>query len=1073
MYFPKAPLTALSVATLVAIVGCGGSSGSDKKEPDPIMPGPGPDPIDTTGLEVTGEAIKGVLKNAQVAVYELNDQGERLEGIIAEPTTTNEQGEYTLELRSNYTGGLLEVVVSAGDNTTMICDASRCGEVQRGQEVPVTGDFSLTSIIENDGEGLTVSAPVTAWSTMAANRAKALLAEGGKSNLREARRQANSEVRQVVGFNFEEVRARGVSQLEGSNDNETQYALMNAAVAEIVFRDSGQDLSEQLQQFTAALNDGRLGDADDGFSSIELGQALGNAIAANADKISAQVSDALANQAARLESAGDEGFEPDYDEDLDLDESADDAERIAAYKTFMGQTRTWLSSIGELSSEQLLGAVTIDEETLRATVDSNTQARFQFLGEVVGQVASFSAENLSTLVGHLESGGNETIDIKDAAGNTVGQAELSFADNNGLTITASGTATGADGGAFVPFELTLATSIPADSIEIEHADNDIQAVRFTRLLSDNTLSVNATVGDANSEHYLQLNGAELSVAMSSGLESNASGEFDADEIQARLQSASFAGQVAINSGGYRFDGDASFELVRLNDGARLYAGTELEGDVLAPKKARLSGEFTSADNATRFSAVVSANIYNAAAFDTFNWLSTRGNLVHFSGLLDQDAAESVVAQSYPEETVRPDYVSLVIWQGRTFYNSSFFRESPNDLYAVRLSSDNTGDTFDPNEAILSSISDDFLVKLEAREEHVYDEATDTYDIIPGQTATLTGADILSSAQVDLALLYSDIEERPDEIQLSYQTSVDFDVEWSDASSDYYDDISAAHHDNELTVILSLPSAPGETLVEVASGFQNDLIELGHVRELGIYDRSSYWNLSLDVPRTETAYDYCVSNPDVFFSYSVSNAASECAWELLDNESEGRDLNQTEQDLLLSIIEAQLADSFIADLDYTVNTAALAVYNDPTLEPHWNAVLELKDPESADYYLQGSLTASLGLTLPELPEAQLTTTLNRTGIDAGSIRANVDWDGGNYTLEVSGESLDNPEGLIVRFYNAQGYELYLDVVFNADEVHHISGVASIDGKPVGEVEWRDGQPVLVFQDGDTTDIQSLF
>ncbi|WP_027331199.1 hypothetical protein [Marinimicrobium agarilyticum] len=868
MQFLKAPLTAISVATLVALVGCGGSSSGSGNTPDPTDPGDGGgNGGGDSQVMITGEAIKGVLKGAQVTAYELDEQGERFPNAVG-TAQTDEQGEYELSLSADYTGGLIEVEVTAIDGqTTMVCDASRCGDVAQGEDVAVPGDFALRSIVEQEEGSDTVSASVTAWSTMAASRAKALWENGASASLKDARRQANAEVSQVVGFDVSRSRARGLSQLDGADTEQSQYALVNAAVAEIVFRDNGaESISDQLNRFTAALNDGRLGNDEDGFSSAELGQAVSRVITANAERVGSEASDALANQAARLESAGGNGFEPDYDEDLDLGEDASDADKIAAYKTFVGQTRTWFSSMDELSSEELTASVNIDEDTLRATMDSETQARFQFLGEVVGQVSEYAIGNVETLVTHLENGGTETIDIKDEAGNTVGQAELVFADNDGLSITAKGTATGGSSGAFVPFEVSLNTSIPTDDITVEHANGEIISARLARLLSTTEVSVNGQVGAEDSDHQVSLNNVALSLELDSTVSSDEQGNFDGEQVNSALVGASFSGDVAINSAGYRFNGDANVELVRLSNDARMFVDTDLEGGPLAPKSARLSGEFISANNVTRFNAAVNLNIRNAAAFDTFSWLDSVGTSMVVGGEMTGD-----------------DY----LWLKDTFWESS--------LEPQRLG-----------------------IYLYPRWSEIY--------------------------------AYAPAEERSDDVQ--------------------------------------------------------------------------------------------------FF----------------------RELTQPEREEVQEFVRTKVDERISAGASYEIERAAFE-YSEHT--SRWQSIVVLSSFENSDYYLQGSITASLGIALPEIPAAQVTATFNRTGFEAGTVRTNIDWDGGNYTLEIGGDNLDNPEALALRFFNAQGYELAMTATFTDGEVSDLTGQALIDGDEVGQVEWREGQPVLVFQDGEETQIESLF
>src|SRR5690625_3349487 len=103
----RSPLVLLSISTLLAVTGCGGSSSSGGNN---LVPDPAPDDPKGVQIQVIGEAIKGVLKNAQVTAYELNAQGDRL-GVSVDSARTDANGEYELDLSDNYTGGMIEVEV--------------------------------------------------------------------------------------------------------------------------------------------------------------------------------------------------------------------------------------------------------------------------------------------------------------------------------------------------------------------------------------------------------------------------------------------------------------------------------------------------------------------------------------------------------------------------------------------------------------------------------------------------------------------------------------------------------------------------------------------------------------------------------------------------------------------------------------------------------------------------------------------------------------------------------------------------------------------------------------------------
>lgn len=1074
MHFLKTTLTAISISTLVALVGCSDSSPNTANivNPDPGGPGGG-----DTQVLVTGEAIKGVLIGAQVTAYELDESGERFPNVVGS-ARTDEQGEYELSLSEDYAGGLVEVEVTSIDGeTTMMCDATRCDGAAQGEEIVVPADFILLSIVEREEGSDTVSASVTVWSTMAASRARALLQTGGSASFKDARRQANAEVSQVLGLDLSRARAKGLSQLEGASSEQYQYALMNAAVAELVFDDHGTlSISAQLKQFTAALNDGRLGNEEDGFSSAELGQAVNRVITANADRVSAAASDALVNQAARLESAGSGGFAPDYDKDLVVDENASDAEKIAAYQTFMGQTRTWLSSMDELSAEELTGAVTIDEQTLRATVDADTQARFQYLGEVIGQVAQFAYTNVNGLVDKLENGGTEAIDIIGPQGNTVGRAELIFADDDGLAITAKGWALDDSGAEFEPFELTLATSIPVEDITIERVDQEVVGMRIASLLTRNTMSVRAQIGDPSGSHYLRLNDTSLTLQLDTAIDSDNAGGFDSESVEAALKGASFAGNVAINSDGYRFNGNATFGLVRLNDDARLFVGSELEGSVLAPKSVRLSGEFISADRETRFNALVSVNLRNAAAFDTFGWWSTSGNRYIFSGDLSEAAAENIVTQTAPDDLSISDH-TILGWRadGASYNYSTYFSEAPDQTETVILDDLTDSEIANIKQSLPSAIPDDFEVELVDYSNPFTFYNSETGKIETTNELRLSGAEILESASFEPANLWVREDNVQSYVRLFYPFPFADETDSWSISSEFYPDPVVLATSEALQIDLFWPIRDDDTINKALSGLDHELVNIS--KPIGLHISPELSTIGLEVPKTEAAYRYCTSNPASFLSYETSNPESACRSKTLVSQSTDRPLTEAEVQVVKEAVTKELNGTTLAGVPYDLVEAFVSVYDGSGQsslgERYWFAAIEVDDIEEDGYHLQGAITASLGIALPELPEAQMTATFHRTGLNAGGIRTNIDWNGGNYSLDIAASNFDNPEALNLRFYNAQGYELAMTATFTEGEVSNLTGQALINGEEVGQVEWREGQPVLAYRNGDEVQVESLF
>jgi len=153
--------TALAASIGLTLVACGGS---DNKDP---IPDPIPDPITPTSMDITGQAIKGTFAGALVEVFNAND----LTTAIGSAAQTDETGSFTVTI-TDAAGepivGAYVVQVTADDDSTMICDASVCGDVVRGALIPATDitGVTLSTFTYSDGTG-NIEADVNALTTMA------------------------------------------------------------------------------------------------------------------------------------------------------------------------------------------------------------------------------------------------------------------------------------------------------------------------------------------------------------------------------------------------------------------------------------------------------------------------------------------------------------------------------------------------------------------------------------------------------------------------------------------------------------------------------------------------------------------------------------------------------------------------------------------------------------------------------------------------------------------------------------------------------------------------------------------
>ncbi|RMF14214.1 MAG: hypothetical protein D6758_11885 [Gammaproteobacteria bacterium] len=130
--------------------------------------------------------------------------------------------------------------------------------------------------------------------------------------------------------------------------------------------------------------------------------------------------------------------------------------------------------------------------------------------------------------------------------------------------------------------------------------------------------------------------------------------------------------------------------------------------------------------------------------------------------------------------------------------------------------------------------------------------------------------------------------------------------------------------------------------------------------------------------------------------------------------------------------------------------------------------ELKYPaleETENRFANVSLTLKGRAALPELPEATVTISGNRSRLDGGSIALKVDWDAGSYTtvIDVDDNSAEKPKAKVT-FYNANGMKLVASSPDTSEDVVDVTGEAFVRGTKVGDLSTSEGHYVMRYTDG---------
>jgi len=626
---------AVAVSSGLVVTGCGGGGSSSPSAGTP----PGGD-----ASVVSGSAVKGVMKNAVVTAYELDDSGERLDTPVGTTTTDNE-GQYRIELNDNYEGGLVEIEITVNSETRMVCDASACGT--KGADVTLPGDFKLNAIGKASAPGSAVSVPVTAWSTMAAKRAKTLVA-GGKS-VADAARQAKAEVSQVAGFDIENTVARDVNDLTGASAAEAQAAVMNAAVAELVFS-GGENVAATLDSFSDALNDGSI-NSEDTFTAASLSSAV-KTVVETTDGLDDETQESLNNQTAQFDAAGD-NLAPSYDEELDLDEGATQADKVAAFQSFVSQFRSWAGSIDETAAalQDETSAVSIALDADAETV-SDVFAQAGVTGDLVSKVLDAFSQQLAgtegraALLNALENGTPFTAqlnwtDEEDPAVTGTMDAELVFEDTeSGLKATATGSVSQI-GGETREFELVIGTSLSQSDLDLTY-----DAEKVLSLLAQNHVTVSGTVGDGTG-----FDRAVLDLVANLELSESIADQVTADAVLEKFSAITLNGSVALaNPEAASFDGEISVKAVNMT-GSSFSALDE----PFSPESFALAGDFTAASGRT-FNLSTSLNSSSAQRFNLFTYLNYNDTTAAFD--FEVDRAEVAQFVEY-DETAQDFWFDIV------------------------------------------------------------------------------------------------------------------------------------------------------------------------------------------------------------------------------------------------------------------------------------------------------------------------------------------------------------------------------------------------------------------------------
>ncbi|MFT6899167.1 MAG: hypothetical protein ACJA13_003600, partial [Paraglaciecola sp.] len=249
--------SSIALSVMLALTACDLSSDNDFVPT--VTPSTGDGTTDPVAeiVQVDGSVVKGVLRNALVTAFDGAD-------VELASTTTDNNGDYTLDIPADFKGPVRITVVATADST-MVCDTGNCGNgVGFGDEITDVTGLELSSVgfidateVANDGADtpkVTVSIPVNALTTLTskkilANTSLAQLSKSGKNGFDAASKVATQAVGISLGLtadnipdNFLSIKIidpTTISDLSAAEAQEvtavqTQISIFNSAILETI-----------------------------------------------------------------------------------------------------------------------------------------------------------------------------------------------------------------------------------------------------------------------------------------------------------------------------------------------------------------------------------------------------------------------------------------------------------------------------------------------------------------------------------------------------------------------------------------------------------------------------------------------------------------------------------------------------------------------------------------------------------------------------------------------------------------------------------------------------------------------
>lgn len=255
----KNPAPAFAILASALLAGCGGGGATDAPQSS------GSDALNNSIVQ--GSAIKGAISNGVVKAYLVQTVGGekvKVDPALPASTRTDSDGNYRLDLGDDYSGETLLIEVSADSATRMACDVTNgCGKdvsgnpIDFGQSFAPGNDFVLNGLVQVDGSGNIVEAPITALTHMMVARAGA--AAGGLSSQNIVSAQRYIEETFDLDLGTMDLSVADLTRLDEVTDYskaQLEQGVISAALLSLVNTPDWDSIDEVLQDVSQRLASG-------------------------------------------------------------------------------------------------------------------------------------------------------------------------------------------------------------------------------------------------------------------------------------------------------------------------------------------------------------------------------------------------------------------------------------------------------------------------------------------------------------------------------------------------------------------------------------------------------------------------------------------------------------------------------------------------------------------------------------------------------------------------------------------------------------------------------------------------